>query len=65
MVEDEVVNSVTVPVDMNLSIFQEIIEDRGAWHTAVHLVVTVGYNLVTEKQQNYGDQRFVARIRDS
>lgn len=28
MVEDEVVNSVTVPVDMNLSIFQEIIEDR-------------------------------------
>ena len=57
-------NSDTVPVDMNLSIFQEIIEDRGAWHTAVHLVVTVGYNLVTEKQQNYGDQRYVTKIRD-
>ena len=33
--------SVTVPVDMNLSIFQEIIEDRGAWHTASYLVVNV------------------------
>ena len=43
-------NSVTIPMDMNLSIFQEIIEDRGAWHTAVHLVVKVGYKLVTENK---------------
>ena len=57
-------NSVTISMDINLSIFQEIIEDRGAWHTAVHLIIKVGYNLVTEKQQNYGDQRYVARIRD-
>ena len=48
-------NSVTISMDINLSIFQELIEDRGAWHTAVHLVIKVGYNLVTEKQQNYGD----------
>ena len=32
-------NSVIVPVDMNLSILQEIVEDRGAWHTDVHLVI--------------------------
>ena len=43
-------NSVTIPMDMNLSIFQEIIEYRGAWHTAVHLVVKVGYKLVTENK---------------
>ena len=57
-------NSIIVLKDMNLSILQEIVEDRGAWHTAVHLVIKVGYNLVTEKQQNYGDQKHVARIRD-
>ena len=56
-------DNVTISMDINLSIFQDIIEDRGAWHTAVHLIIKVGYNLVTEKQ-NYGDQRYVARIRD-
>ena len=25
-------------MDMNLSKFQEIVEDRGAWHAAVHRV---------------------------
>ena len=34
-------NSVTISMDINLSIFQEIIEDRGAWHTASYLVVNV------------------------
>ena len=32
-------NSITISMDMNLSMLQEIVEDRGAWHTAVHLVV--------------------------
>ena len=28
--------SITESVDMNLSKLWEIVEDRGAWHTAVH-----------------------------
>ena len=32
-------NSITISMDMNLSILQEIVEDRGAWHTDIHLVV--------------------------
>ena len=31
-------NSITCLVDMNLSKLQEIVEDRGAWRTAVHWV---------------------------
>ena len=29
-------------VDMNLSKFQETVEDRGGWHTAVHGVAKNG-----------------------
>ena len=29
-------DSVTNPVDMNLSKLWEIVEDRGAWHAVVH-----------------------------
>ena len=29
-------DSITDSVDMNLSKLQEIVEDRGAWHAAVH-----------------------------
>ena len=29
-------NSITDSVDMNLSKLQETVEDRGAWHAAVH-----------------------------
>ena len=29
-------NSITDSMDMNLSKLQEIVEDRGAWHIAVH-----------------------------
>ena len=36
-------------MDMNLSKLQEIVEDRGAWHSAVHGVARVGYDLVTEQ----------------
>ena len=32
----EQINSVTDSTDMNLSKFQEILEDKGAWHAAVH-----------------------------
>jgi len=33
--EDEMV-SITDSMGMNLSKFQEIVKDRGAWHAAVH-----------------------------
>ena len=31
-------DGITDSVDMNLSKLWEIVEDRGAWHTAVHVV---------------------------
>ena len=34
--EDEMVRYVTDSVNMNLSKLQGIVEDRGAWHAAVH-----------------------------
>ena len=32
-------HSITVSMDMNLSILQEIVKNRGAWHTGIHLVI--------------------------
>ena len=29
-------DGITDSMDMNLSIFQEIVKDRGAWYAAVH-----------------------------
>ena len=40
---------ITDSMDMNLSKLGEIVEGRGAWHTAVHGVERVGHNLVTEQ----------------
>ena len=51
--EDEMVDSITDSMDMNLSKLQETVEDRGAWCVAVHGVETVRHNLVTEQQQPY------------
>ena len=34
--EDEMVNSITNSMDMNLSKLQKTVEDRGAWYAAVH-----------------------------
>ena len=38
MAEDERLDSINDSVDMNLSKLQEIVEDRGAWYAAVHVV---------------------------
>ena len=43
--------SIINSLDMNLSKLQEVVEDRGAWHAAVHGLQRVGHNLVTEQQQ--------------
>ena len=38
-------------LNSHLSKLQEIVEDRGAWHAAVHGVAKVGQDLATEHQQ--------------
>jgi len=40
-------------VDMNLSKLREIVEDTGTWCATVHGVARVGYDLVTEQQQQH------------
>ena len=44
-------DSITDSMDMNLSKFWETVEDRGAWHAAVHGVAKSRTQLATEKQQ--------------
>ena len=38
---------ITDLMDMNLHKLLKIVEDRGAWHSAVHGVTRVGHDLVT------------------
>ena len=44
-------DSISNSIEMNLSKFQEIMEDREAWHAEVHGSQRIGHNLVTEQQQ--------------
>ena len=39
MAEDEIVDSITDSMDMNLSKLQKTLKDRGAWSAAVHGIV--------------------------
>ena len=39
MAEDEIVDSITDSMDMNLSKLQETVKDRGAWSAAVRGIV--------------------------
>ena len=59
-------NSITISADMNLSILQEIVEDRGAWHTAIHvcnkLYTTYTYYILNNNK--IIETEDVARIRD-
>ena len=37
-------------MDINLNKIRDIVEDREAWHAAIHGVTTVRHNLETEQQ---------------
>ena len=41
-------DSITDLMDINLSKLWEVVEDRRAWHAAVHGVAKNGHNLVTK-----------------
>ena len=41
-------DSITDSMGMNLSKLQEVVENRGAWHTTVHGVIRVGHDLATK-----------------
>ena len=49
-VEDEMLQSITNSVDMNLSKHQEMVKDTEAWSAAVHGVAK-SHDLLTEQQQ--------------
>ena len=44
--------SIIQSTDMNLSKLQEIVEDSRDWHAAVHGVVKIRHDLVTEQKQS-------------
>ena len=50
MTKDEMWDGITDSMDMSLSKFKEMVEDRGVWSTAAVGLQRVRYDLVTEKQ---------------
>ena len=46
-------DSITDSMDMNVSILQDIVENGGARHPAVHGVKRVRHDLMTELQQQF------------
>ena len=48
--EDETAGRHTNLMDMNLSKFQETVENGEAWRPAVHVLERVGHNLATRQQ---------------
>ena len=44
-------DSITDPVDMNLSKLWELVKDSGTWHASVHGVQRVSHELTNEQQK--------------
>ena len=51
MAENEMLDSITDSMDMNLSKLWEIVKDREAWHAPVHGVTKTWIQLATEQHQ--------------
>jgi len=52
-------DSITNSMAMNLSKFQGIVEDRAAWHAAVHGVTKSWRQLTGQKQQQHCYSNFI------
>ena len=44
VIEDEMVDAITEPMDMSLGKLWEMVKNREAWHAAVHGVERVGHD---------------------
>ena len=44
-------DSITDPVDVNLSKLWELVKDSGTWHASIHEVQRVSHELTTEQQK--------------
>ena len=53
-----------VSMNMNLRKLQEMLEDRGAWHDAVHGVTMVGHDLATDQQHSLWTSEAVCNVKN-